>query len=105
MVAKLASLADWMTDMRTLAAVLFLGLSATVSAQPDLSGYWMISFGAVPPNRAATPLEQSMLDALPKGTHLLADSGLVELPPGNFGGLTVTEAAKAKAATYDVGVQ
>ena len=91
--------------MRILTTALLLSLSVAVNAQPDLSGYWMISFGAVPPNRAASPLEQSMLDALPKGTHLLADSGLVELPPGNFGGLTVTEAAKAKAATYDIEVQ
>jgi hypothetical protein len=94
-----------MTDMRTLVATALLGFSLAASAQPDLSGYWMISFGAVPPNRAATPLEQSMLDALPKGTHLLSDSGLVELPPGNFGGLTVTAAAKAKADNYDMEVQ
>jgi hypothetical protein len=43
-----------------------------------------------------------MLDQLPTGTLLLADSGLVEFPPGEFGGLTVTEAAKAKADTYDI---
>ncbi len=80
-------------------------VSAPVFAQPDLSGYYMISFGAVPPNRPATPDEQALLDLLPPNTHLLNDTGLVELPPGDFGGLTITPAAKAHADTYDVEVQ
>lgn len=79
--------------------------SATVSAQPDISGYWMISFGAVPPNRPATPFEQAMIDELPPGTKLLADSGLVEFPPGEFGGLELTGTAKEKVANYDMNVQ
>jgi hypothetical protein len=86
-------------------ATLFLLWSAPIGAQPDLSGYWMISFGPVPPNRPATPLEQSLIDQLAPGTLLLADTGLVEFPPGNFGGLTVTEEARAKAASYDVETQ
>src|SRR5690606_15121247 len=80
-------------------------LCAPVFAQPDISGYWMISFGAVPPNRPANAFEQEMIDALPPGTKLLADSGLVEFPPGEFGGLELTEAAKAKVAAYDMSVQ
>ncbi len=88
-----------------LSSALLLSFALPVAAQPDLSGYWMISFGQVPPVRAATPLEQSMLDQLPQGTHLLADSGLVEFPPGNFGGLTVTEDARKKADSYDIEVQ
>ncbi len=88
-------------------AVLLLGLVCALPAfaQPDLSGYWLISFGQVPPVRAATPFEQSMLDKLAPGTHLLADTGLVEFPPGNFGGLEITKAAKAKADTYDMEIQ
>lgn len=91
--------------MRIFSAALLLGFCTSALAQPDLSGYWMISFGAVPPNRPATPLEQQMLDLLPAGTHLLPDSGLVELPPGNFGGLEVTEAARRKALAYDIETQ
>lgn len=71
-------------------------------AQPDLSGYWMISFGQVPPNRPATPEEQRMLDALPDDVLLLNDSGLVELPPGETGGLQLTERARREAANYDI---
>ena len=63
-------------------AVLVLGLMCAmpVFAQPDLSGYWLISFGPIPPVRPATPFEQSLIDQLPTGTRLLADTGLVEFP-------------------------
>jgi hypothetical protein len=95
-----------MTDMRKLlTAIIVLLLCTPVLAQPDLSGYWMISFGQVPPTRPASEFEQSVLDMMPEGTLLLADTGLVEFPPGDFGGLVVTDAAKAKADTYDVSVQ
>jgi len=82
-----------------------IGLSATAMAQPDLSGYWMISFGPIPPQREATPEEQAMIDELPEGTILLADSGLREFPEGDFGGMEITEAARQKAAEYDPAVQ
>ena len=91
--------------MRKVVLAIAALLATPVFAQPDLSGYWMISFGQVPPNRPATETEQALLDLLPAGTHLLADTGLVEFPPGNFGGLTVTAAAQAKADAYDIEVQ
>jgi hypothetical protein len=87
------------------AALLFVFCSSPLLAQPDLSGYWLISFGQIPPVRPATPFEQSMIDKLPPGTHLLADTGLVEFPPGDFGGLEITREAKAKADKYDIEVQ
>jgi hypothetical protein len=86
-------------------SICFLLSCLPLAAQPDISGYWMISFGAVPPQREATPEEQTMIDALPDGTLLLADSGLREFPPGEFGGLSVTAAAKANADRYDPAVQ
>ena len=82
--------------------------AAAVEAQPahpDLSGYWVISFGALPPRRAATPLERSLLDRLAPGTLLLADSGLVEFPPGDYGGLKAHAAALEAARGYDPDVQ
>jgi hypothetical protein len=91
--------------LRCSLASLLLSAVLPLQAQPDLSGYWMISFGAVPPGRPATPFEQGMIDLLDKDTLLLADSGLVEFPPGEFGGLEVTEAARAKAALYDIETQ
>lgn len=93
------------TNLRPL--LLFTALVATgsVQAQPDFSGYWMISFGPIPPSRPASAFEQQMLDSLAADTLLLADSGLVEFPPGEFGGLQVTEAARTKAASYDIETQ
>lgn len=91
--------------IKILAGFFLLVLVRTAAAEPDISGYWMGSFGPIPPNREPTPLEQSLLDLLPEGTLLLADSGLREFPPGDFGGLKVTDAALAEAATYDIEVQ
>jgi len=88
-------------------AIALLGslCSLPALAQPDLSGYFLTAYGAIPPNRPATPPEQALIDLLPKGTLLLADSGLVEFEQGNYGGLHVTPAYKAKADKYDVEVQ
>jgi hypothetical protein len=100
-----------MTEMKTrfklrplllLAALITAG---SAQAQADFSGYWMISFGPIPPTRPASGFEQQMLEHLEPDTLLLADSGLVEFPPGEFGGLQVTEAARAKAANYDIETQ
>ena len=85
--------------------LVIMGTSIPLLAQPDLSGYWMISFGPIPPQREATAEEQAMIDALPSGTLLLADSGLREFPEGDFGGMQITEAARQHAATYDPSVQ
>ena len=93
------------TALRSLLLVSGLIITGSVQAQPDFSGYWMISFGPIPPTRPATAFEQTMLDRLDADTLLLADSGLVEFPPGEFGGLAVTDAARAKAATYDIETQ
>lgn len=94
-----------MIAMKKLLAPLLLCTALPVCAQPDLSGYYLTAYGAIPPNRPATPPEQALLDLLPKGTKLLADSGLVEFPPGNFGGLEITPEYKAKADKYDLDVQ
>ena len=79
------------------------GLAA--HAEADLSGYWLTAFGQIPPVRKATAHEQALIDLLPQGTILLADSGLREFPPGEFGGLEVTPEYKARADQYDIEVQ
>jgi hypothetical protein len=82
------------------------GMAAARDSDPaDLSGYWMISFGAVPPRREPTPIEQSLIDELPPGTVLLADAGLPEFAPGDYGGLEIRPAALAAAKDYDPEVQ
>jgi hypothetical protein len=91
--------------LHTLLVLMAFTSSAAIQAQPDMSGYWMISFGPIPPQRPATPDEQAMIDALPEGTILLADSGLREFPEGDYGGMPITEAARQKAGTYDPSVQ
>lgn len=91
-----------MKALRFLCPALLAVAGAAAFAQPDLSGYYLIDYGPMPPVRAATPAEQQLIDALPEGTHILADSGLVELPPGNFGGLEISAAAKAEADAYDI---
>lgn len=92
-----------MMKTRVLAAFLLGTVCALAAhAEADLSGYWLTAYGQIPPVRKAAPHEQAMIDLMPKGTLLLADSGLTEFPPGNFGGLDVTPAAKARAERYDI---
>ena len=93
--------------MKLKRTVLFLlsFLCLPALAETDFSGYWLIDYGPMPPVRTATPLEQQLIDALPEGTLLLVDSGLIELPPGNFGGLEVSDEYRARADAYDVEAQ
>jgi hypothetical protein len=89
-----------------LAALLFgVACTLTAHAEANLSGYWLTAYGQIPPVRKAAPHEQALIDLMPKDTLLLADSGLVEFPPGNFGGLEVTPEYKVRADKYDIEVQ
>lgn len=72
---------------------------------PDLSGYWMIPFGPVPPRRPATDFEAELIDRLRPGTVILPDSGLAELAPGDYGGLHITATALRQAQAYDPDTQ
>lgn len=71
------------------------------AALPDFSGYWMISFDPIPPQREPTPEEQAFLAGLAPGAVLLGDSGLPEFAPGDYGGLQLTPTAVEAARTYD----
>jgi hypothetical protein len=88
-----------------LAALLACTVAASAHAEADLSGYWLTAYGQIPPVRKATAPEQALINLLPKGTLLLADSGLKEFPPGDFGGLEVTPEYKARADKYDIEIQ
>jgi hypothetical protein len=78
-----------------------LALVATAANAQDgqalkkLSGFWMAKF-------VDEPHGQELIDALPKGTHLLTDTFSVpELPLGDFGGLKVTQRAIDEARKFD----
>jgi hypothetical protein len=62
-------------------------------APPDLSGFWS------PVLRNVTA-PQHLLDRLSPGTVILEDTGPVELPSGDFGGLAVKPEARAAARRW-----
>lgn len=100
--SKLSSILFLVVSLNTFC---FKAFAESETIHPNLSGYWLINFGPIPPNRKATDFEQAMIDELDEGTLLLADSGLIEFPPGEFGGLKVTDAARAAAEKYDIEAQ
>ena len=60
---------------------------------PDLSGFWNIS------NKV--PRDKSMIDRLPPGTAMLEDTGAIEFPRGEYGGLKLKPKAVAAAEKWD----
>jgi hypothetical protein len=67
---------------------------ASKSAHPDLSGYW---------NLATTRVarDKTLLDKIPAGTAMLEDTGAVEFPKGEFGGLKLKPKALAAADAWN----
>lgn len=81
--------------MRVLGALALL-LAAPAGAQeevPDLEGFWGPVFDLGEP-------APDMLGKLPPDTVLIADTGVVEFPRGEYGGLEPTPAALARAADW-----
>ena len=67
---------------------------AAEPAHPNLSGFWMLASGA--------PVEDPALKAkISPGTVILKDTGAVEFPLMEFGGLKLTPAAEAAAKSWD----
>ncbi len=71
-------------------------LAAPAAAQehPDLSGFWAPEYGAI-------ERPQDLMDALPEGTVVVEDTGIVEFPRGEYGGLVPTPAARELADQWD----
>jgi hypothetical protein len=64
-------------------------------AAKAIAGFWM-------PKNDREPYGQALIDKLPKGTHILIDTGPVpELPIGDFGGLKVTERARNEVRNFN----
>ena len=77
------------------AALLALATPAAQAAQPprpDLSGFWNLSMRVQP--------DKTLMEQLPAHTVVLHDTGPVELPPGDFGGLKVRPQALAAARAW-----
>ena len=76
--------------------VLSLVIGACSTAAPKaLAGFWM-------PKNDREPYGQAVIDPLPKGTHILIDTGFVpELPVGDFGGLEVTQRALDEVRNFN----
>jgi hypothetical protein len=66
-----------------------------------ISGFWTMSFGALPPRREPTSVEAALMAYFPEDTVVLADSGAVEFPPGDYGGLDIHPDLRAAARDYD----
>jgi hypothetical protein len=90
----------WRNAWRTICLVTLAtaGTGVTLAAEkpshPDLSGFWMLASGA--------PIEDPALKAkISPNTAILKDTGAVEFPRMEFGGLKLTPAAEAAAKSWD----
>ncbi|HEX6999574.1 MAG TPA: hypothetical protein VF322_15650 [Gammaproteobacteria bacterium] len=85
--------------------VALVGTPENVHAQAPhghgIAGFWSLAPGPMPPRRAATPQEAELIAKFPEGTVLLADSGVNEFPPGEYGGLDVHASLREAAKDYD----
>jgi len=77
-----------------LALALLATPAAAQDAPPDLSGFWGPVFDLGEP-------APDMLARLPEGTVLVEDTGVVEFPRGEYGGLEPTPQALARAEDWD----
>jgi len=85
------------------------GSGAPALGQSDaghgIAGFWSMSFGPTPPRRAPTPTEAALIAEFPEGAVILADAGVAEFPPGDYGGLDVKASLREAATGYDPGAQ
>lgn len=70
-----------------------------------IAGFWQMAFGALPPRREPTPTEAQLMAHFPDDAVVLADSGAVEFPPGDYGGLAVHAELREAARDYDPNAQ
>ena len=86
-----------------LAAALTSGKISVAQPASDhgIGGFWMVSFQPMPPLREPSATEAEMIGALDEDAVLLADSGLVEFPLGEYGGLDIHDALVESAKDFD----
>lgn len=74
-------------------ALLCAAVSATVQAQPDLSGFWSPRIGGND--------DKSLFDKIPANAVFIDDAGAGELAEGDYSGLELSERAKEEVRNYD----
>lgn len=67
--------------------------ATTTEQVPDFSGFWSL-------DRDQHPFDEDLIAKLPPNTVILDDSGFVEFPQGEFGGLKVKPEALEKAEQW-----
>lgn len=77
-----------------LLAGLHCATGAVAADVPDISGFWMVQFGA---DSSSSPL----LDKLPDDAIFIDDAGGGELEEGNYAGLTLSDKALEEIRNYD----
>ncbi len=76
-----------------LAAAALVALASPAVAEPDLTGFWNLSFDTSEPPAA-------MMAELPPDTVLIEDTGVVEFPEHEYGGLKLKPEALAHAEAW-----
>jgi hypothetical protein len=76
------------------AAAALVALAAPAAAEPDLSGFWNLAFDEGEP-------PADMVAKLPPNTVILKDTGVVEYPEDEYGGLKLKPEALAKAQAWN----
>jgi hypothetical protein len=82
-----------MIEMRGLLALTALVFAVPAQAEVDLSGFWNLDFTQGQPDPA-------LIAKLPPNTMLIADTGVVEFPENEYGGLKLKPAARARAEQW-----
>ncbi len=77
---------------RAFLAALLLALPAPALAEPDLTGFWNLAFDG--------ETDPELVAKLPAGTVVIEDTGVVEFPVGEYGGLAVRPEALEKARAW-----
>ena len=75
-----------------LAALALVALAAPASAEPDLTGFWNLTFDSKP--------DPALLAKLPPDTVVIEDTGVAEFPQNEYGGLKLTPEALAHARAW-----
>jgi hypothetical protein len=77
---------------RLLLALALLPLSAPALAEPDFTGFWNLAFDGQP--------DPALLAKLPPDTVVIEDTGVVEFPEDEYGGLKLKPEALAHAEAW-----
>ena len=76
-----------------LIALALLALPAPALGEPNLEGFWNLAFDS-------STRDPALIAKLPPGTVVIEDTGVVEFPEDEYGGLRLTPEAQARADAW-----